>query len=66
MEEGFALNDIGTPELTKAGRIIFSDGHFTLSGLADHATGATIDINAGSIRSLNTYGKIRKIQTTSP
>jgi len=29
------------------------------SGLADHATGATIDINAGSIRSLNTYGKIR-------
>ncbi|MBK1442471.1 SDR family oxidoreductase [Parapedobacter sp. ISTM3] len=45
--EDYALNDIALPHLTKPGDIA---PMVTLlcSGLADHATGATIDINAGS------------------
>jgi len=45
--EGFALNDIALSELTLPEDI---SPMVTLlcSGLADHATGATIDINAGS------------------
>jgi len=45
--EGFALNDIALPELTKPEDLA---PMITLlcSGLADHATGASIDINAGS------------------
>ncbi len=45
--EDFALNDIALSELTKPEDI---SPMVTLlcSGLADHATGATIDINAGS------------------
>ncbi len=45
--EGFALNDIALPELTKPEDLA---PMITLlcSGMADHATGASIDINAGS------------------
>ncbi|MDN3203964.1 SDR family NAD(P)-dependent oxidoreductase [Algoriphagus sediminis] len=45
--EGFALNDIALRELTKPEDLA---PMITLlcSGLADHATGASIDINAGS------------------
>lgn len=45
--EGFALNDIALPKLTEPEDLA---PMITLlcSGLADHATGASIDINAGS------------------
>lgn len=45
--EDFALNDIALPELTVP-EDIAPTLVFLASGLADHATGATIDINAGS------------------
>ena len=45
--EDFALNDIALPELTKP-EDIAPMVTLLCSGLADHATGASIDINAGS------------------
>ena len=45
--EGFALNDIALKELTKP-EDIAPMVTLLCSGLADHATGASIDINAGS------------------
>ncbi|WP_339867555.1 SDR family oxidoreductase [uncultured Algoriphagus sp.] len=45
--EGFALNDIALPELTRP-EDIAPMVTLLCSGLADHATGASIDINAGS------------------
>lgn len=45
--EGFALNDIALKELTKP-QDIAPMVTLLCSGLADHATGASIDINAGS------------------
>lgn len=45
--EGFALNDIALNELTKP-EDIAPMVTLLCSGLADHATGASIDINAGS------------------
>jgi len=45
--EGFALNDIALDQLTEP-KDIAPMVTLLCSGLADHATGATIDINAGS------------------
>jgi 3-oxoacyl-[acyl-carrier protein] reductase len=45
--EEFALNDIALKELTTPNDVA-SMVAFLASGLADHATGTTIDINAGS------------------
>lgn len=45
--EGFALNDIALERLTEPSDIA-PTVVFLLSGLADHATGTTIDLNAGS------------------
>lgn len=45
--EDYALNDIALPELTVPENIA-PTLVFLASGYADHATGATIDINAGS------------------
>lgn len=45
--EDFALNDIALPKLTMPGDIA-PTLVFLASGMADHATGCTIDINAGS------------------
>ncbi len=45
--EEFALNDIALPELTKP-EDLAPMVTLLCSGLADHATGASIDINAGS------------------
>lgn len=45
--EAYALNDIALPELTLP-EDIAPTLVFLASGYADHATGATIDINAGS------------------
>lgn len=45
--ENYALNDIALPKLTVP-EDIAPTLLFLASGLADHATGATIDINAGS------------------
>lgn len=45
--EDYALNDIALPRLTRPADIA-PTLVFLASGLADHATGATIDINAGS------------------
>ncbi|MEP0712128.1 MAG: SDR family oxidoreductase [Algoriphagus sp.] len=45
--EEFALNDIALPDLTKP-EDIAPMVTLLCSGLADHATGASIDINAGS------------------
>jgi len=45
--EDFALNDIALPKLTEP-KDIAPTVVFLASGLADHATGCTIDINAGS------------------
>lgn len=45
--EDYALNDIALPKLTVP-EDIAPTLLFLASGLADHATGATIDINAGS------------------
>lgn len=45
--EDFAANDIALPKLTEPGDIA-PTVTFLLSGLADHATGTTIDLNAGS------------------
>ncbi len=45
--EGFALNDIALNELTKP-EDIAPMVTLLCSGMADHATGASIDINAGS------------------
>lgn len=45
--EEFAANDIALPKLTEP-QDISPTVAFLLSGLADHATGTTIDLNAGS------------------
>lgn len=45
--ESFALDDIALPELTEA-KDLAPMVVLLASGLADHATGSTIDINAGS------------------
>ncbi len=45
--EDYALNDIALPELTEP-KDIAPTLVFLSSGMADHATGCTIDINAGS------------------
>jgi len=45
--EGFALNDIALPELTEP-KDLAPMVVLLASGLADHATGSTIDINAAS------------------
>ncbi len=45
--EEYALNDIALPELTEP-KDLAPTVVFLASGLADHATGCTIDINAGS------------------
>lgn len=45
--EGFALNDIALPELTEP-KDLAPTIVLLASGLADHSTGCTIDINAGS------------------
>ena len=45
--EAFALNDIALTRLTEP-RDVAPTIVFLLSGMADHATGTTIDINAGS------------------
>lgn len=45
--EDYALNDIALPKLTMPGDIA-PTLVFLASGMADHATGCTIDINAGS------------------
>jgi 3-oxoacyl-[acyl-carrier protein] reductase len=45
--EEYALNDIALPELTEP-RHLGPTVVLLASGLADHATGSTIDINAGS------------------
>ncbi len=45
--ESFALDDIALPELTEANDLV-PMVVLLASGLADHATGSTIDINAGS------------------
>jgi len=45
--EDFALNDIALERLTEPDDIA-PTAVFLMSGLADHATGATIDLNAGS------------------
>ncbi|MBM0106779.1 SDR family oxidoreductase [Steroidobacter sp. S1-65] len=45
--EGFALNDIALERLTEPSDIA-PTVVFLLSGLADHATGTSIDLNAGS------------------
>lgn len=45
--EAYALNDIALPELTRP-EDLAPTLVFLASGLADHATGCTIDINAGS------------------
>lgn len=45
--EAYALNDIALPELTEP-KDLAPLVTLLASGLADHATGATIDVNAGS------------------
>ena len=45
--EGFVLNDLALPTLTQP-QDIAPTVAFLLSGLADHSTGCTIDINGGS------------------
>lgn len=45
--EDFALNDIALPELTQP-QDIAPLATLLVSGLADHATGTSIDVNAGS------------------
>lgn len=45
--EDFVLNDLALPALTKP-QDIAPTVAFLISGLADHSTGCTIDINAGS------------------
>ena len=45
--EGFVLNDLALPTLTQP-QDIAPTVAFLLSGLADHSTGCTIDVNGGS------------------
>jgi hypothetical protein len=45
--EGFALDDIALPSLTEPEDLVPFIA-LLASGLADHATGGTFDINAGS------------------
>jgi len=45
--EGYATDDLALPRMTEPEDVAPSVA-FLLSGLADHATGATLDLNAGS------------------